>query len=217
MVSANNTPTFQDSNGWSRPKTFVLKTYFTKDAEKYYQNEVEAFNQMMLPVKHEPHIISLFGAYRHGRTYNILLEHADGGNLMDYFEDVTPPSSEEDILQFWSSLFKVVKPIKRIHELEGYVHKLPSLGERLRWLKDIRSHQNIKPSNILVTSGATSSKYDRNFKLADLGMSHFASKTGDKRNLKRKEAFCNPMYSKKFNSPKISLIAKTQEVHLSVA
>lgn len=171
-----NTLMHLDSNGWSRPKTFVLKTYFTKDAEKYYQNEVEAFNQMMLPVEHESHIVSLFGAYRHGRTYNILLEHADGGNLMDYFEGITPPSSEEDILQFWSSLFKVIEPIKRIHKLGG-------------------SHQNIKPSNILVTSGATSSKYDRNFKLADLGMSHFASKTGDKRNLKRKEAIGNPMYS----------------------
>lgn len=176
VLENHNTLIHLDSNGWSRPKTFALKTYFTKDAEKYYQNEVEAFNQMMLPVKHEPHIISLFGAYRHGRTYNILLEHADGGNLMDYFESITPPSSEEDVLRFWSSLLKVVEPIKRIHELEG-------------------SHQNIKPSNILVTSGATSSEYDRNFKLADLGMSHFASKTGDKRNLKRKEAFGNPMYS----------------------
>ena len=171
----------------------------------------------MLPVKHEPNIISLFGAYRHGRTYNILLEHADGGNLMDYFESVNPPSSEEDILQFWSSLFKVVKPIKRIHELEGYAHKLPLFGERSKRLKDIRSHQNIKPSNILVTGVATSSKYDCNFKLADLGMSHFASKTGNKRNLKRKEAFGNPMYSKKFHSPKTNLIAETQEVHLSVA
>jgi serine/threonine protein kinase len=172
---------------------------------------------MMLPVEHESHIVSLFGAYRHGRTYNILQEHADGGNLMDYFEGITPPSSEEDILQFWSSLFKVIEPIKRIHELGGYVYKLPLLGERSKRLKDVRSHQNIKPSNILVTSGATSSKYDRNFKLADLGMSYFASKTGDNRNLKRKEAFGNPMYSKKFHSPKTSLIAETQEVHLSVA
>ena len=165
----------------------------------------------MLPANHESHIVSLFGAYRHGKTYNILLEHADGGNLMDYFEGITPPSSKEDILQFWSSLFKVIEPIKRIHELGGYVHKLPLLSERSKRLKDVRSHQNIKPSNILVTSGATSSKYDRNFKLADLGMSHFA------RNPKGKEAFGNPMYSKKFHSPKTSLIAETQEVHLSVA
>lgn len=165
-----------DSDGWSRPKTFALKTYFTKDAEKYYQNEVEAFNQIMPPGKHEPHMITLFGAYRHGRTYNILLEHAHGGNLMDYFESVKPPTNEEGILQFWSSLFKVVEPIKRIHELEGV-------------------HQNIKPSNILVTSGATSSIYDRNFKLADLGLSHFSSKTDDKRTLKYQEVLGDPMYS----------------------
>jgi serine/threonine protein kinase len=34
-------------------------------------------------------------------------------------------------------------------------------------------HQDVKPTNILVTSGKSRSYYDCEFKLADLGLSHF--------------------------------------------
>ena len=36
-----------------------------------------------------------------------------------------------------------------------------------------RWHQDVKPSNILVLSGTSSNVYDVEFKLADLGLSHF--------------------------------------------
>lgn len=38
---------------------------------------------------------------------------------------------------------------------------------RLRW------HQDVKPNNILVLSGNSNYPYDVEFKLADLGLSHF--------------------------------------------
>lgn len=38
-----------------------------------------------------------------------------------------------------------------------------------------RWHQDVKPSNILVVSGNNDSPYDYQFKLADLGLSHFTS------------------------------------------
>ena len=38
---------------------------------------------------------------------------------------------------------------------------------RLRW------HQDVKPKNILVLSGDSNNPYDVEFKLADLGLSHF--------------------------------------------
>jgi serine/threonine protein kinase len=39
-------------------------------------------------------------------------------------------------------------------------------------------HQDIKPSNILITSGRSGSNFDCEFKLADLGLSHFRKAQG---------------------------------------
>lgn len=36
-----------------------------------------------------------------------------------------------------------------------------------------RWHQDVKPANILVFSGNSSSPYDCHFKIADLGLAHF--------------------------------------------
>ena len=36
-----------------------------------------------------------------------------------------------------------------------------------------RWHQDVKPANILVFSGNSSSPYDCHFKIADLGLTHF--------------------------------------------
>jgi serine/threonine protein kinase len=48
----------------------------------------------------------------------------------------------------------------------------------LKWfarqlLMRARFHQDIKPANILVTSNKSSSYYKWQFKVADLGLSHF--------------------------------------------
>ena len=40
-------------------------------------------------------------------------------------------------------------------------------------MKAIRWHQDIKPANILVFGGGRTSPYDRDFKIADLGHTHF--------------------------------------------
>jgi serine/threonine protein kinase len=98
----------------------VLKSYSSEfeDAKIYYYNEIEAFKILMSEEKFEQNIVTFYGSWRQGTTYNILLEYADRGTLIDYFENTAPPTEYEDIISFWSALLDVTKGLKRIHELE---------------------------------------------------------------------------------------------------
>ncbi|MCJ1271366.1 hypothetical protein MMC22_011266 [Lobaria immixta] len=154
----------------ARPaNTYVLKTYNTKDAHDYYRNEVDAFKKLTEKPTDQS-LIKFLGAYKQGDIYNILLEYADCGTLEDYFQTVSPPSLGEDIIRFWKGLLNVIKALSRIHEIER-----PNSFQGPDVL--IGFHQDVKPSNILVLSGKNKNKnkdpYDVEFKLADLGLSHF--------------------------------------------
>ena len=114
----------------------------------------------------------------------MLLEYADRGTLEQYFNTVQPPSSGEDILKFWCELFKTLRALAAIHNVQpsdsaassdssifqGYAG---TSTRREDFAYVSRWHQDIKPCNILVKSKKGSSPYDVKFKLADLGVSHF--------------------------------------------
>lgn len=73
----------------------------------------------MAPKKREENMITFYGSWRQGTdNYNILLEYADQGTLIDFFETTEPPTEENDRLRFWSALLDVVKALQRIHEIE---------------------------------------------------------------------------------------------------
>lgn len=114
-----NVPQLRRNQAYSaRPaNTYVLKTYNTKDAHDYYQNEVDAFKKLAKN-RTDQSLIQFLGSYRQGDIYNILLEYADCGTLEDYFRKVSPPSLGEDIIRFWKGLFNVIKALSRIHEIE---------------------------------------------------------------------------------------------------
>lgn len=114
----------------------------------------------------------------------MLLEYADRGTLEQYFKSVQPPSSGEDTIKFWRGLFKTLGALVAIHSVQpsnsaqsshsfvfqGYT-STPTLRGDLAYFS--RWHQDVKPSNILVKSKKGGSPYDCEFKLADLGLSHF--------------------------------------------
>lgn len=114
----------------------------------------------------------------------MLLEYADRGTLENYFNTTQPPSSGEDIMKFYRELFKTLPALVAIHGVQlnnsvassdspifqGYFSTSTLHGDLAynpRW------HQDVKPSNILVKSKKSGSPYDCEFKLADLGSSHF--------------------------------------------
>lgn len=93
----------------------MLKTYNTKDANIYYEHEVEAFKKLATKDRTDRSLIQFLGSYKQGDTHNILLEYADLGTLEDFFQNFDPPSLGEDIVLFWERLFNVVKALVRIH------------------------------------------------------------------------------------------------------
>lgn len=148
--------------------TFVLKTYNTPDAERYYQNEVSGFLNLNYVGGPNANIIGFHGSFVRDGTYNVLLEYADRGTLEQYFDTIQPPSSGEDTIKFWRGLFKTFGALVAIHSVQPSDSAASSDASIFQgW------HQDIKPSNILVKSKNGGSDYDCEFKLADLGLSHF--------------------------------------------
>jgi hypothetical protein len=98
--------------------TYVLKTYNTKEADIYYEKEVDAFKKLATKDEMDQCLIQFLGNYRQGDTYNILLEYADRGTLEDFFKKEQPPKLGRDVVTFWSRLFNVLKALSRIHETD---------------------------------------------------------------------------------------------------
>ncbi|CZR62093.1 uncharacterized protein PAC_11990 [Phialocephala subalpina] len=146
-----------------RCHAYVLKTYMTAEAETYYNNETAAFRRL----KHQDsNLIGFYGSFCQGNTFNIILEYADKGTLERYFKDCRPPIQSEDIINFWDGLFKNIWAVGRIHNLD-----FRNIEEGSLVLHGF--HQDLKPANILVVSKSDASPYEWDFKLADLGLSHF--------------------------------------------
>ncbi|KAL1619885.1 hypothetical protein SLS54_006484 [Diplodia seriata] len=154
--------------GFRHAHTYVVKTYCTRDAKSLYSNEIRAFRRVLAAGSNQgfvPGLIGFHGNFTHGGTHNVLLEYADKGTLEQYFNDVPPPTTEEDILSFWRGLFFPILALLKIHNLND--QDLENADFFQGW------HQDIKPDNILVISNDRPSAYKYEFKLADLGLSHF--------------------------------------------
>jgi serine/threonine protein kinase len=92
-----------------------MKTYFTKEAEKYYNTEVAAFRH--LARRSNPSIIKFYGSFTRGDSYNVILEYADKGTLADYFRNESPPSEGDETIRFWEAIFKLLSALRDIHEV----------------------------------------------------------------------------------------------------
>ena len=109
--------------GEQSAKTFVLKEYSTIDAQKYYDNETSAFNK----IGPHPHIITYYGSFARGGTFNVILEYADQGTLKEFFEKQLRPSSGDGIIRFWEGLFQLIDALWRIHNADGDTTEDPQM------------------------------------------------------------------------------------------
>jgi serine/threonine protein kinase len=150
-------------------------------------------------------LVQFYGSWTQGQTHNILLEYADGGTLADFFR-CGHPTSKEDRLKFWNNLLRLLEPIGRIHihadpddrgsVIEGYVDHYFT---REQLTEHCSIHQDIKPDNILVALNASSSsEFDCNFKLVDLGLTYFHTVSKQKAKSRIRDARGTQMFSELF-------------------
>ncbi|KAI1470360.1 uncharacterized protein F4812DRAFT_449905 [Daldinia caldariorum] len=137
---------------------FVLKTYHSPKFERLYVNEIKALR--LLKSSPSPNIVTYYGSFQQNGTYNIILEHADKGDLADLFKERRRPEGA-DIEQFWKSLVpQCLDGLGRIH------HLMMNVDE-----DDVNGiHEDIKPANILLFKGRSGSRYDFVPKIADFGL-----------------------------------------------
>ncbi|KAH8894516.1 hypothetical protein GQ53DRAFT_857922 [Thozetella sp. PMI_491] len=140
-------------------RVYVLKQYKNEQNERLYRNESKALTT--LQTRRNENIVGYYGSFIQNGTYNLLLEYANGGNLLEFFSNNPHPETPEDVHLFWNGLFGVLKGLHCVHES----FQLRDGDESI--------HQDIKPDNIILSKGYSGSPYDFCPKLADFGHSHF--------------------------------------------
>ncbi|KAK8028957.1 hypothetical protein PG991_006013 [Apiospora marii] len=140
----------------------VFKEY-TERGYASYKNEVEAYTNL---ARHNSQaIIRCYEWFEQAGKYTIILEYAELGSLIDYWEFTHEPTLPKDIDTLWTCFFELLRGLAVIHS------NLPRTRE-LEGLKMFGMHSDIKPGNILVSKKADSSNpYDVYFKIADFGLS----------------------------------------------
>ncbi|KAK0652661.1 hypothetical protein B0T16DRAFT_427050 [Cercophora newfieldiana] len=149
---------FNDLERQPKKKTFVFKIYHNKRYEEYYENELRALRR--LSVQSSENVVKFYGSFRQLGSYCLILEYADGGDLGEFFDNCPPPSTPEDVVLFWKSLFQVFSGLERIHQLISY-----NDDELIKGI-----HEDVRPENILLMKGPSGSRYDFTPKIADFGL-----------------------------------------------
>ena len=49
------------------------------------------------------------------KSFNIILEYADSGDLETMFQEQEPPRASQDIMKFWVNLMQVLSALQHIH------------------------------------------------------------------------------------------------------
>ncbi|KIW94037.1 uncharacterized protein Z519_05353 [Cladophialophora bantiana CBS 173.52] len=150
------------------PHEYVVKSYYPLGADDYYSAEVEAFRKLNESSAPMPNLIGFYGAFTQNQSRHIILEYANVGTLEEYWKKVQPPKLGQDIVTLWDNFFKLNKALVQIHENMG-----TDRAGRLQIFQGC--HEDIKPSNILVSGDVDKKPYDVRFMLADLGLSHFSA------------------------------------------
>lgn len=150
--------------------TYVIKSYHSRNASRYFNSEVDAFKVLNRQPQPPANIVGFYKAFRQNDSYHIVLQYANVGTLEDYFEKCERPTLGRDILDLWTSLFRLNEAVDWIH-----TSRSPQGGDNTEQHALLGWHQDIKPANILVIGDIKNNPYEVEFMLADLGLSHFAN------------------------------------------
>ncbi|ENH75319.1 hypothetical protein FOC1_g10001333 [Fusarium oxysporum f. sp. cubense race 1] len=130
--------------------------------EARYNAEIEGYQELQkLP---NDFIAKYFASFHfpEANRFVIVLEYAEDGSLTDYLETTLPPTTPEDVLLLWKSMFSLNEALDALTVVYQQNPRSPTF---------VGVHQDINPGNILVfPRGKGSSLFDVSFKLKDFGM-----------------------------------------------
>jgi len=61
------------------------------------------------------HVLRYYGSFRQSGTFNLLLQYADRGNLLDFFQKTRQPQSINEVCQLWKSIFGILQGVHCLH------------------------------------------------------------------------------------------------------
>ncbi|KAK7987402.1 hypothetical protein PG989_007717 [Apiospora arundinis] len=157
------TPT-HPSQEHSAIRNLVFKTY---QDELVFEDELQAYYAL----QKNQHIIDYYGSFHWftdsgDRRSTIILELAEEGSLVDLYKRNDPPTSSEGIHKFWMGY-------------AGLIEGLAGLHNRTSERDHTIIHQDLKPSNVLVSRNKAQPPSTLHLKIGDLGASsvRFGSET----------------------------------------
>ncbi|KAI1267594.1 hypothetical protein F5Y18DRAFT_415728 [Xylariaceae sp. FL1019] len=173
----------------SDPHKFVIKRYDMNHGQRSYEKEVKALT--LFRNSPSPNLIEYFGSFKTERSGYLILEYADRGDLESLFDQPIYPQSPQDRKLFWTSLYRTLCGLDRVHQLMEV-----SKDQQLEGIQ-----KDIKPSNILLCQGESSSLYDFVPKIADFGMFDYVRKV---KNSKEEARGFNRRGDKTYGAPEVS-------------
>ncbi|KAJ4089511.1 hypothetical protein NW760_011876 [Fusarium oxysporum] len=146
----------------SMGKHVIFKVYEGHRGEARYNAETEGYQELQkLP---NDFIAKYFASFHfpEANRFVIVLEYAEDGSLTDYLETTLPPTTPEDVLLLWKSMFSLTEALDALTVVYQQNPRSPTF---------VGVHQDINPGNILVFPRSKgSSLFDVSFKLKDFGM-----------------------------------------------
>ena len=87
---------------------------------KDYERECQAYSILKRVSQPARHIVTCYGGFTHGNSYNMIFEYADMGTLEDFMQKRDPPASVEDVLLLWDRLSVILSGVATLHgHVEG--------------------------------------------------------------------------------------------------
>lgn len=160
----------QDGEQFSTyPQSLIVKQYSCQH-QPIFKNELTAFEILTARGSDNSHFIRCFGTFvlqnaTGAMTYNLLLEEAEGGDLLQFFSENMPPTTPDGRVWVYQQMGGLAAALKAFHNPAPDPSRCEPIalndGVVMGW------HADVKPDNILIVDGK--------FKLSDFGFSKFVS------------------------------------------
>ncbi|KAM6509941.1 hypothetical protein FALCPG4_017577 [Fusarium falciforme] len=149
----------------------VFKIFEGPDMKRLYRAEADVYSA--LEAKVQKHITQHYGSFSFEETHTrvIILEYAAMGSLLNFFEEVPPPTSPSEYEMLWCELLKLMGALRAFQDMDRQ-----AVEGGLNNVFTTAIHQDIQPANILVfphppkSPRRKKSRFDVRFKLADFGL-----------------------------------------------